>query len=80
MRVSKWLLALALLALGAVAATPLAAQDHAKPEKPAAVATTPPNPLPPEAVTHHVLELPGRMIHFTAEAGAIRLSNAKTGA
>ncbi|MGB6491444.1 MAG: peptidase S10 [Methylovirgula sp.] len=80
MRASKWLLALALLALSAVAAAPLAAQDHAKPEKPSAVATTPPNPLPPEAVTSHVLELPDRTIRFTAKAGAIRLSDAKSGA
>jgi carboxypeptidase C (cathepsin A) len=76
MRASKWLLA---LVLGALACAPLAAQDHAKPEKPV-VATTPPNPLPPEAVTSHVLELPGRTIHFTAKAGAIRLSDAKSGA
>ncbi len=77
MRASKWLLA---LVLGALACAPLAAQDHAKRENPAAIATTPPNPLPPEAVTSHVLELPGRTIRFTAKAGAIRLSNGKTGA
>ncbi len=77
MPASKWLLA---LALGALACAPLAAQDHAKPERPPSVATAPPNPLPPEAVTSHVLELPDRTIHFTAKAGAIRLSDAKSGA
>jgi carboxypeptidase C (cathepsin A) len=31
--------------------------------------------LPPEQTIHHVLELPGRTLKFTATAGAIRLSN-----
>lgn len=31
--------------------------------------------LPAEQTTHHVLELPGRTLKFTATAGAIRLSN-----
>jgi carboxypeptidase C (cathepsin A) len=77
---SKWLLPALIFAF---AAAPLAAQDQAKsshpPEKPSAASTTPPNPLPPEAVTHHVLELADRTIHFTAKAGAIRLSDAKSG-
>ncbi len=43
--------------------------------------TAPPIPprnrpkLPPEQASHHVLELPGRTLKFTATAGAIRLSN-----
>jgi len=44
-----------------------------------AQATTPPNPLPPESVTAHVLELPDRALHFTAKAGAVRLSDAQSG-
>jgi carboxypeptidase C (cathepsin A) len=44
---------------------PEAARDTAK---------EPPK-LPPEQTTHHVLELPGRTLKFTATAGAIRLSN-----
>jgi len=31
--------------------------------------------MPRESVTHHTLELPGRTLHFTATAGAIRLQN-----
>src|SRR6185437_9715394 len=31
--------------------------------------------LPAEQTTHHVLELPGRTLKFTATSGAIRLSN-----
>jgi carboxypeptidase C (cathepsin A) len=77
---SKWLLPALIFAF---AAAPLAAQEPAKsshpPEKTPAASTTPPNPLPPEAVTHHALELSDRTIHFTAKAGAIRLSDAKTG-
>jgi carboxypeptidase C (cathepsin A) len=65
-------------------AAPLTAQDQSKashpPDKTAVAPTTPPNPLPPEAVTSQVLELADRTIHFTAKAGAIRLSDAKTGA
>jgi carboxypeptidase C (cathepsin A) len=76
-RASKWLL---LAFIFAFAAAPLAAEDHANPEKTPAAPTTPPNPLPPEAVTSHQLELADRTIHFTAKAGAIRLSDAKSGA
>jgi carboxypeptidase C (cathepsin A) len=76
MRLPKWLLPVLLCAF---ATAPLAAQDHRKPEQPA-VSTTPPNPLPPEATTAHVLELSDRTIHFTAQAGAIRLSDAGSGA
>ena len=77
---SKWLLTALILAF---VAAPLAAQEAAKsshpPEKTSPGSTTPPNPLPPEAVTQHVLELSDRTIHFTAKAGAILLSDAKSG-
>ena len=36
-------------------------------------------PLPPAAVTHHVLQLPDRTLHFTATAGTIRLFDANSG-
>jgi carboxypeptidase C (cathepsin A) len=32
--------------------------------------------MPPDSVTHHTLDLPGRTLHFTATVGAIRLANA----
>lgn len=77
---SKWLL---LVLMFAFAAAPLAAQDQSKSSHPSertsAPSTTPPNPLPPEAVTSQVLQLSDRTIHFTAKAGAIRLSDAKSG-
>ncbi len=31
--------------------------------------------LPPDAVTHHVLDLPGRSLHFTATIGTLRPTN-----
>ncbi len=42
--------------------------------------TVPPHPLPAEVTTDHVLELPGRTLHFKATAGAVRLSDAGSGA
>ncbi|MGA3304073.1 MAG: peptidase S10 [Methylovirgula sp.] len=42
--------------------------------------TTPPNPLPAAVTTEQTLQLPDRTLHFKATAGAIRLSNAETGA
>jgi hypothetical protein len=42
--------------------------------------TVPPHPLPPAVTTDHVLNLPGRTLHFKATAGAIRLSDAQSGA
>jgi carboxypeptidase C (cathepsin A) len=50
---------------------PADAKDHA--------ATTPPNPLPPPVTTDHVLTVGGRTLHFKATAGAIRLSDSKSG-
>jgi carboxypeptidase C (cathepsin A) len=37
-------------------------------------------PLPPPSVTHHVLQLSDRVLHFTATAGTIRLFDANSGA
>jgi carboxypeptidase C (cathepsin A) len=34
-----------------------------------------PPPLPPDAVSHQTLELPGRTLHFTATAGTIHVVN-----
>ncbi len=74
-----------------LAASPRAAQDGASPTdkgtSPAAERsenghkpTTPPHPLPPAVTTEQTLQLPDRTLHFKAKAGAIRLSNAETGA
>lgn len=60
------LLSLLLLAPPPTAAAP------AEPSRTAAVAAT----LPPAAVTHHVLSLPDRTLHFTATAGSILLPGA----
>ena len=59
------------------ATAPASSAEHGQaPHK----STTPPNPLPPAVVTQHTLDLPGRTLHFSAKAGAIRLSNARDGA
>ena len=42
--------------------------------------TVPPHPLPAAVTTDHVLALPGRTLHFKATVGAIRLSDASSGA
>ena len=42
--------------------------------------TAPPNPLPPAATTSHELKFADRTLKFTAKAGAIRLSDANSGA
>jgi carboxypeptidase C (cathepsin A) len=83
--VTKWLLP-ALIFLG-FAAAPLAAQDRPESKAPhppesaqSPNATAPPNPLPPESFTTHVLELVDRTLRFTAKAGSIRLSDAESGA
>ena len=34
-------------------------------------------PLPADSVTHHSLDLPGRTLHFTATAGAFRITDAQ---
>ena len=42
--------------------------------------TVPPHPLPPPSVTHHTVNLPSGPLRFKATAGAIRLSDAQSGA
>ena len=42
--------------------------------------TVPPHPLPAPVTTDHVLNLPGRTLHIKATVGAIRLSDAQSGA
>lgn len=54
------------------------AQPHARSASATAASRLP--PLPPTAVTHHVLQLPGRTLHFTATAGTIQLFDAESGA
>jgi carboxypeptidase C (cathepsin A) len=51
------------------------AKNH-EPSKPGA----PTGPLPPAVTTSHMLELPGRTLHFTAKVGAISLVAAQSGA
>jgi carboxypeptidase C (cathepsin A) len=63
-----------------------AAAEETKPKSPAAEhsegskPTAPPNPLPPAVTTDQTVQLPDRTLHFKATAGAIRLSDAKSGA
>ncbi len=42
--------------------------------------TVPPHPLPSPVTTDHVLNLPGRTLRFKATVGAVRLSDAQSGA
>ncbi len=56
-----------------------AAVSGSAPTRPAGRDTAPPNPLPPPVTTTHTLTLPGRTLHFTATAGAIRINNAQSG-
>ena len=78
--------------LSFAAAATLQAQDAGKPPsrpphagsapgaRPDLADTVPPHPLPAEVTTDHVLELPGRTLHFKATAGAVRLADAGSGA
>ena len=74
--VSRIVVALMLLS---AAALPASAQDVRSGGRPRDAASTgesrpaPPRPMPPEAVTRHTVELPGRALKFTAAAGAFRL-------
>lgn len=68
------LLGLPAAAEEAKAKSPVA--EHSENAKP----TTPPNPLPPPVTTDQTVQLPDRTLHFKATAGAIRLSDAKSGA
>jgi carboxypeptidase C (cathepsin A) len=57
-----------------VAAGPLSAQAPAPGARPEGQARpAPERRLPPDSVTHHVLELPGRTLRFTATAGSIQV-------
>ncbi len=75
-------LAIALLAAGLALLNPVSSQAEAPaaPRKPDLADTVPPHPLPPPVTTDHVLNLPGRTLHFKATVGAIRLSDAQSGA
>ena len=57
-------------------AAPTFAQTAAHPEAAHADAEARP-PLPADSVTHHTLTLPGRTLHFTATAGAFRITDAQ---
>ena len=57
-------------------AAPTFAQTAAHPEAAHADAEARP-PLPADSVTHHTLSLPGRTLHFTATAGAFRITDAQ---
>ena len=70
--------ATAFAALAALAALsgPLSAQDQQRPQRSEQQQQARPAPerrLPPDAVTRHTLELPGRTLRFTATAGSIQL-------
>jgi carboxypeptidase C (cathepsin A) len=43
-------------------------------------AEAPTNALPPAVTTSHAIEIPGRSLHFKAEAGPVRLNDAQSGA
>jgi carboxypeptidase C (cathepsin A) len=60
-----------------------AQQEGQRPPGPGAPPGERPQPegrrLPPDSVTHHVLELPGRTLRFTATAGALPLTDPQGG-
>ena len=60
---------------GAYAQAP--AETGTPPARSAAPTPPTPKPLPADLTTHHTLELPGRTLHFSATAGAIRLVDDK---
>ena len=62
-----------------VAISPALHAESPRPAKPDLAASAPPNPLPAPVTTSHTLTLPGRVLHFHATAGAVRLSNARSG-
>jgi carboxypeptidase C (cathepsin A) len=72
------LISMGLLASGLARAE---AQSAKQPDKqPDLAETVPPHPLPAPVTTNQTLDVSGRTLHFKATAGAIRLSDAKTGA
>jgi carboxypeptidase C (cathepsin A) len=78
MRRLAWIAAVLVMPMLAV---PASAQPHPEPPHPElARPEQPRQPVPPplpSAITRHTLELPGRTLHFTATAGAIRLTDAQ---
>lgn len=73
-------LAASLMASLPARAEPIAAPHDAKAASaPDLAATVPPHPLPPPVTTEHVVTIGGHALHFKATAGAIRLSDAKSG-
>ena len=68
-----------LACLATVLATAAFTASVAQPAAPAAATASPPRAgrlLPPDATTHHVLDLPGHSLRFTAVAGALPLADA----
>ena len=63
--------------LAALLLAPPAYAQPAPQPPPRAETTAPHPPLPPDSVTRHTLTLPGRTLHFTATAGAFRLTDAE---
>ncbi len=61
------------------ASAPALHAETPRPPKPDLAASAPPNPLPAPVTTSHTLTLAGRTLHFHATAGAVRLSNARSG-
>ena len=72
--------ALALIAALVLLAPAASRAEAPNPHKPDLADTVPPHPLPPPVTTEHVLNLPGRTLRFKATVGAIRLSDASSGA
>src|ERR1039457_5931462 len=70
------------LLLAALLGVPVAyaqapAETGTSPARPAAPTPPAPKLLPADVTTPHTLELPGRTLHFSATAGAIRLVDDK---
>src|SRR4051794_5526621 len=57
--------------------TPESRNARASASRPAGEAAAVERRLPPDAVTQHAIELPGRALRFTATAGSIRLTDAQ---
>jgi carboxypeptidase C (cathepsin A) len=80
MRISRSLLRCAVL-LAALLAVPAARAQTAHEDGPTPTRAVPPapaaKPLPADVTTQHTLQFPDRTLHFTATAGAIRLTDDK---
>src|SRR5580658_3426863 len=62
---------------GGAASAQAPAEAPPPPAHPAPPTPPTPKPLPADITTQHTLELPGRTLHFSATAGAIRLIDDK---